>query len=448
MLLRIRFLGVLTLLVTAVALPLAARTASGSAAAVDVVRVDGVIGPATARYVLRGLDRAVRDGAQALVIEIDTPGGLMKSMDDVTRAMLNSAVPVVVYVYPHGARAASAGVFITYAADVAAMAPATHLGAAHPVSFGGAGGSSGMDQTMLAKLTNDAVAEIRGIATRRGRNAAWAERAVRQSESVTAERALQLHVVDVIAASPAELLAKIDGRNVRTAAGTRRLATRNARMVEVPMDLAEQFLSLLGDPNVGFILMTIAMYGIVFELSNPGSVFPGVIGGLALVLGFVSFAVVPVNAAGLLLIGFALVLFIADIKVPSHGVLTSGGIASFALGSLLLTGYNAPFLRISVTLVVTVTALTAAFFLFAVGAGIRAQRRRVQTGREALIGAVGIARSALAPQGTVFVLGELWKAESAGGAIPAGQPVRVTGIDGLRLNVRAARDAPAKEGLA
>jgi membrane-bound serine protease (ClpP class) len=241
MLLRTRFLAVLTLLVTAVALPLAARAASVTAPVVDVVRVDGVIGPATARYVLRGLDRAARDGAQALVVEIDTPGGLMKSMDDVTKAMLNSAVPVVVYVYPHGARAASAGVFITYAADVAAMAPATHLGAAHPVSFGGGGSSGGMDKTMLAKLTNDAVAQIRGIATRRGRNAAWAERAVRASESITAEQAVRLHVVDLIAASPAELLAKMDGRNVRTAAGTRRLATRNARVAEIPMDLGRSF---------------------------------------------------------------------------------------------------------------------------------------------------------------------------------------------------------------
>ncbi len=448
MLLRIRFLAVLTLLVTAAALPLAARTASGAGPLVDVVRVDGIIGPATARYVLRGLDRASHDGAQALVVEIDTPGGLLKSMDDITKAMLNSAVPVVVYVYPHGARAASAGVFITYAADVAAMAPATHLGAAHPVSFGGSGGSSGgLDKTMLAKITNDAVAGIRGIATRRGRNADWAERAVRQSESITAEQAVRLHVVDLIAASPTELLAKIDGRNVRTAGGTRRLATRNARIVEIPMDLTEQFLSLLSDPNVGFILMTIAMYGIVFELSNPGSVFPGVIGGLALVLAFVSFAVVTVNVAGLLLIGFGLILFIADIKVPSHGVLTSGGIASFAIGSLLLTGENEPFLRISFTLILTVTALTAAFFMFAVGAGIRAQRRRVQTGREGLIGAVGVARTDLAPQGTVFVLGELWKGDSTAGFIPAGQAVRVVSVDGLRLNVRAAEDG-SKEGMA
>src|ERR1700681_72137 len=440
---RIRRVGAVAFFVAALILALTLRAAASEVPVVDAVRVDGIIGPASARYVLRGLDRAAHDDAQAFVVVLDTPGGLMKSMDDITKAMLNSPVPTVVYVYPHGARAASAGVFITYASNIAAMAPATHLGAAHPVALGAGGGS--IDKTEMTKLTNDAAAEIRGFAARRGRNAAWAERAVRQSESITAEQALGLHVIDLVAASERELLAKIDGRTVRTAAGTRRLATRNARTVEIPMDVTEQFLSLLGDPNVGFILMTIAIYGIIFELNAPGSVFPGVIGGLALLLAFASFAVVTVNVAGLLLIGFALILFIADIKVPSHGVLTSGGIASFVFGSLLLTGEDEPFLRISLTLIVTVSALTAAFFAFAVGAGVRAQGRRVQTGREALIGALGTTRTELAPQGMVFLLGELWKAETAGAAIPAGQPVRVVGVSGLLLDVRAA-DAPRKEG--
>ena len=451
----IRLLCAFSVFVATVTLLLAAWLSSSVSAApvassqrgspvVDLVRVDAIIGPSSARYILRGLDGAGRDGAQALVIVLDTPGGLMRSMDDITRAMLNSSVPVIVYVYPHGARAASAGVFITYASNIAAMAPATHLGAAHPVAFGAGGGT--IDKTEMQKLTNDAVAEIRGFATRRGRNAAWAERAVRQSESITAEQAVRLHVVDLIAASPAELLATIDGRSVRTANGTRRLSTRYARIVEIPMDLTEQFLSLLSDPNVGFILMTIAIYGIIFELSNPGSVFPGVIGGLALVLAFVSFAVFSVNVGGLLLIGFSLILFIADIKVPSHGVLTAGGIAAFVFGSLMLTGGRAPFLRISLTLILTVAVLTAAFFAFAVGAGIRAQRRRVTTGRDALIGALGVARSELAPAGTVFVLGELWKAETDDGAIPAGQPVRIVGVKGLQLTVHA-EDVPRKEGM-
>jgi membrane-bound serine protease (ClpP class) len=401
---------------------------------VDVVHLEGVIAPATARYVIRAIREAEQDGAAALLIEMHTPGGLLKSMDDITRAMLNTKVPTVVYVYPPGSRAASAGVFITYAAGVAAMAPTTHLGAAHPVGVGGAGGQE--DKTMMAKVTNDAVAQIRGFAARHGRNADWAEKAVRESVSITETQALALHVIDVVSPDPRTLLDKIDGREVLTGAGTRRLHTRGARLVDIPMDLTEQFLALLSDPNVGFVLMTIAIYGIIFELSNPGSVFPGVIGGLALILALASFAVLEVNVAGVILIGFSLILFIADIKVPSHGVLTAGGIASFVIGSLLLTERQAPFLRISLTLIVTMAALTAAFFAFAVGAGLRAQRRKVTTGREGLVGAVGVARSQLNPEGTVFVQGEIWTAESVDGVIPAGSRVRVTQVEGLRLRVK------------
>ena len=411
-----------------------APPAAGPAPVVDVVRLNGVVAPATARYIIRAIREAEQSGAEALLIEIDTPGGLMKSMDDIAKAMLNTEVPTIGYVYPSGARAASAGVFIMYAASIAAMAPTTHLGAAHPVGIGG--GNTPEDKTMIAKVTNDAVAEIRGFAARRGRNADWAEKAVRESVSITEEQALQLHVVDLGAASPRELLAKLDGRQAPTASGKRPLHTRGARLVDVPMDLTERFLGLLSDPNVGFVLMTMAIYGIIFELSNPGSVFPGVIGGLALILALTSFAVLEINVAGLLLIGFSLILFIADIKVPSHGVLTAGGIAAFVLGSLLLTERQAPFLRISLTLILTTAALTAAFFAFAVGAGLRAQARKVQTGREGLVGAVGVARSELAPQGTVFVQGELWTAESTDGPIPAGDRVRVTRVDGLRLRVK------------
>jgi membrane-bound serine protease (ClpP class) len=411
-----------------------APPAAAPVPAVLVVRLNGVVAPATSRYIIRAIREAEQSGAEALLIEIDTPGGLMKSMDDIAKAMLNTEVPTIAYVYPSGARAASAGVFIMYASSVAAMAPTTHLGAAHPVGVGG--GNNPEDKTMIAKVTNDAVAEIRGFAARRGRNADWAEKAVRESVSITEEQALALHVIDLGAASPRELLAKLDGRGAPTASGKRILHTRGARLVDVPMDLTEQFLGLLSDPNVGFVLMTMAIYGIIFELSNPGSVFPGVIGGLALILALTSFAVLEINVAGLLLIGFSLILFIADIKVPSHGVLTAGGIAAFVLGSLLLTERQAPFLRISLTLILTTAALTAAFFAFAVGAGLRAQARKVQTGREGLVGAVGVARSELAPQGTVFVQGELWTAESTDGPIPAGDRVRVTRVDGLRLRVK------------
>jgi len=411
--------------------------ASPGISVVDVIRIDGIIGPATARYALRGIREAEQSRAEALVIELDTPGGLLKSMEDITKAMLNSTVPTVVYVWPSGARAASAGVFIAYAANVAAMAPTTHLGAAHPVGLSpGGGGAGGEDKTLMTKVTNDAVAEIRGFAMRHGRNPDWAEQAVRQSVSITEEQALKLNVINLIADGPRDLLVKLDGREMRTASGAHRLRSRDARIVEIAMDVTERFLHLLSDPNIGFILMTMAIYGIIFELSNPGSVFPGVIGGLALVLALASFAVVEVNVAGLLLIAFALILFIADIKVPSHGILTAGGVAAFVLGSLLLTERQAPFLRISLTLILTMATLTAAFFAFAVGAGIRAQARKVQTGREGLVGAVGVARSDLAPAGTVFVHGELWSAESEDGTIPAGQRVRVTRVTGLHLEVR------------
>jgi len=408
---------------------------AAAAAVVDVLHLDGVVAPATSHYVTRGLRQAERDGAAALLIEIDTPGGLLKSMEDIAKAMLNTGMPTVVYVYPSGSRAASAGVFITYAATIAAMAPTTHLGAAHPVGVGGVGGG-GEDKTMIAKVTNDAVAEIRGFAARRGRNPDWAEKAVRESVSITETQALSLHVIDLVADTPNDLMAKIDGREVSTATGKRILRTANARLVDIPMDLTERFLGLLSDPNVGFVLMTLAIYGLIFELSNPGSVFPGVIGGIALILALASFAVLDVNVAGLLLIGFALLLFIADIKVPSHGILTAGGLASFVMGSLLLTERQAPYLRISLVLILVMAGLTAAFFAFAVGAGIRAQKQRVQTGREGLVGAVGVARSELAPEGTVFVQGELWSAESADGVIPSGERVRVTRVDGLHLRVR------------
>lgn len=406
---------------------------------VDVVRLDGVVGPATARYVLRGLAEAQRVHAQALLIEIDTPGGLMKSMEDIAKALLASRVPTIVYVYPGGARAASAGVFITYAANIAAMATTTHLGAAHPVGMGPSGAA--VDKTEMTKVTNDAAAEIRGFASRRGRNGTWAEQAVRESVSITDEQAMKLHVINVIADSPRRLLQEIDGWKVQTSAGERRLQTRTARMVDIPMDVTERFLALLSDPNVGLILMTVAMYGIMFELNYPAAVFPGVIGAIALILAFVSFAVVSVNVAGLAFIALSIILFLTDIKVPSHGILTTGGIASFFFGAVLLTEYQATFLRTSMPVIVALTVLTTAFFVFIIGAGVRAQRRSIRTGREALIGALGVARSDIAPRGTVFLQGSLWSAESMGTGILAGQPVEVVGIAGLHLKVRSPENA-------
>ncbi|MBV8151768.1 MAG: nodulation protein NfeD, partial [Candidatus Eremiobacteraeota bacterium] len=423
----------------------AAKSAAAPTGVVYDLHLDGIVGPATARHIVRGLRAAERAGAQAFLIEMDTPGGLMQSMAEISKAMLNSPIPTLVYVYPSGARAASAGVFITYAANIAAMATTTHLGAAHPVAMGASGGAP--DKTEMTKITNDAVAMIRGFAERRGRNANWAVQAVRQSVSITDQEALKLHVINLIADSPRDLLAQVDGWTVKTDAGPLRLRTRDARLIDFPMDSAEQLLLLLADPNVGLILMTVAMYGIVFELSNPGAVFPGVIGIIALILAFASFAVVSVNIAGLLFLAFAVVLFIADIKVPSHGVLTAGGLGSFVLGSILLTEYQAPYLRISISVVVILALITTGFFVFVIGAGVRAQRRKVVTGREGLIGAVGVARSDLAPSGTVFLGGELWRAQSEATSIPAGHRVRVIAVKGLNLTVQptepTAKETPA-----
>ncbi len=397
------------------------------------IDVEGIIAPATARYILRAIRQAEEARVEALLIRLDTPGGLLTSMDQITKAMLNASVPIIVFVAPEGARAASAGVFITYAAHLAAMAPATRIGAAHPVGVGQGGEQ---DRTLMEKITNDAVANIRGIARRRGRNAEWAERAVRLSVSATEEEAARLHVVDLIARNVDHLLQAVNGRSVTSVEGPKRLATARARVVPLGMDITEQFLRLLSDPNIGFILMNIGIIGILAELYNPGLILPGVVGAIALVLGLASFAILEVNAAGLLLIALAVTMFIADIKIPGHGVLTFGGVVSFIFGAILLTQRQAPFLQISLQLIIGVALALAAFFLFAVGAGVRAQGAPVRSGSEGLVGAVGVARTNLEPEGMVFVLGEIWSARAEEGMIPEGQRVQVVGRDGLRVRVR------------
>jgi membrane-bound serine protease (ClpP class) len=414
---------------------LAALPAWGAPAGEVVrIRIDGVIAPSSERYLQRAIRIAEAGNAAALLVELDTPGGLLKSMEDMTRAMLNASVPIIVYISPSGARAASAGVFITYAANVAAMAPATRIGAAHPVAVG----QDGQEQTStsMEKVTNDAVAGIQAIARRRGRNAQWAEDAVRKSVSVGEEEALRLDVVDLVAPSTGELLRRVDGRTVETALGRRTLRTAGRPVRAIAMDPSERLLDLLSDPNLGLILMTIAIYGIIFELSNPGAILPGVIGAIALVLALASFAILQVNVAGLALIALSVVFFIADIKVPGHGVLTVGGVLAFLLGALLLTEHQAPFLRVSLQLAVFIALLTGAFFLYAVGAGIRAQRGRARMGQETLVGTEGVARTDLAPEGTVHVAGEMWTAHSEDGQITEGERVRVVAVDGLHLRVR------------
>jgi membrane-bound serine protease (ClpP class) len=409
----------------------AAAPARAADAPVATVRIDGVISPVTLRLVETALARAQADQAQALVIQLDTPGGLERSMRAICQRLLNAEIPVIVWVGPTGARAASAGVFITLAGHVAAMAPATNIGAAHPVAVGG-----GVDKESLRKIENDAAAFVRTIAADRGRNAEWAEKAVRQSVSITEREAVKLNVIDLVADSIPDLLAKVDGRAVKTAKGTVTLATKAAMARPIEIGVRDRFLNVITDPNVAYVLMMLGTLGLIFELSNPGAILPGVIGGISLILAFFAFQSLPINFAGVLLILFAIVLFIAEIKVVSHGVLAIGGVVAMALGSLMLYDEPEAGFRVSWLVVVPTVAVTAGIFLFALTAGVRALARRPQLGAEALVGATGTAYEALTPQGHVKLKGEIWRAV-ADRAVPDGAPVRVVAVDGLTLRVVA-----------
>jgi len=416
-------------LVLAALVLLAAAPASAAPAPVATVVIDGVISPVTLRLVESALARAKAGGAQALVIQLDTPGGLERSMRAICQRLLNAEIPVVVWVGPTGARAASAGVFITMAAHVAAMAPATNIGAAHPVSIGG-----GVDKESMRKIENDAAAFIRTIALERGRNAEWGEKAVRQSVSVTEREAVRLKVVDFVADSIPDLLTKLDGRTVKTPQGPVTLATREAVAKPIEIGFRDRVLAVITDPNVAYVLMMLGTLGLIFELSTPGAILPGVIGGISLILAFFAFQSLPINFAGLLLILFAIVLFIAEVKVTSHGVLAIGGIVAMALGSLML--YDAPEVgfRVSWRVIVPTVALTAGFFLFALTLGVRALRRRPLLGVSGLVGQTGVARGALAPEGQVSVHGELWRAV-ADRPLADGTPVTIVDVQGLTLRV-------------
>jgi len=400
---------------------------------VEWITIDGAIGPVSAQYIDEGIARAEEMDAECLVIEMDTPGGLMKSMRMICKDILAAQVPVVVYVSPSGSRAGSAGVFITLVAHIAAMAPSTNIGAAHPVGLGGEG-TSDTSKVMEQKVTNDAVAFARTLAEKRGRNADWAEKAVRESASITETEALELGVIDYIAPDRDSLLALIDGDTVEIDGREVVLATRGAKVNEVPMNWRLQLLSFLADPNIAYILLLLGIYGIFFELYNPGAILPGVVGGICLIVAFFSLQLLPVNLAGLLLIILALVMFLLEIKVASYGLLSIGGVVSFLLGSLMLFDVSIPGVKVSLSVIIPATIFTALFFLFAVGMGIRAQRRKVTTGREGLIGEVGTVVSPLTPVGTVLLHGELWKAV-ASTPVEKDQEVRVIAVDRMRLTV-------------
>lgn len=398
---------------------------------VMVITVNGVINPVSSEYIGKSIKKAVKAGAEALVIELDTPGGLDTSMRIIVKDIVSSEVPVVVFVAPSGARAASAGVFITLAAHVAAMAPGTNTGAAHPVGLG-----EKMDKTMAEKATNDAAAYIKSLAESKGRNAQWAERAVRESISATESEALKERVIDLVTKDINTLLSDIDGRKVRTALAEKVLKTKGASVIREEMSLRLRILNFISDPNIAYMLMLLGFYGLFFELSNPGSIFPGVAGGICLILAFYAFQTLPVNYAGLLLILLAIILFILEVMIVSHGVLAIGGVIAMVIGSLMLFETPGPFVRLSLYLILPAALVTALFFILTISLALKAHRRKPVTGREELIGMEGLAKTDITRDGgMVSIHGELWSAYS-GEAIAKDDRVVVEEVRNLKLKVR------------
>ncbi len=424
----------LGLIVLAFALPALARAQSG--AHVNVLTVTGAIDTWVEGYINRGISVSEQDGAQAVVILLNTPGGALNATQNITTRMLNARVPVVVFVYPQGAWAGSAGTFITIAAHIAAMAPTTTIGAAHPV----AGGGEKLEGDERDKIVNFSVAIIQNLARQRGRNAEWAAKAVRESASATAQEALELQVIDLIATDPNDLLNKLDGKTIKTVAGEFTLETRRAGLVYVDMNLAELILHTMVDPNIALILLQLGLLALVVELYNPGATFPAVVGGICLVLAFVALGNLPVNWGGVILIVMAIIAFIIDVNVNSLA-LTIGALAMFVLGALMLfTPFTPqpptmPSVSVSPWVVLITGGAMAAFFVFVLGAAVRGRRYPVLSGVESLIGATGVAVTDLNPNGIARVKSEEWVAEALEGPIKQGEAVRVVQVEGLRLKV-------------
>lgn len=409
-----------------VALP---KNSVGASNEIQVVTVADAIGPAVAEFVTKTIEGANQQGAAIVIIALDTPGGLVESMRTIVQSIFKSEIPIVVFVSPSGARAASAGVMITLAADVAVMAPGTNIGAAHPV---GAGGQE-IDGAMAEKITNDIVANIRSIAERRGRNEVWAEKAVRESASITETEALEKKVIDLIARDVEDLIAQLNGYTVPEK-GTLKLDPKNVKMVEE--DFRTKVLKTISDPNIAYILLLIGLAGLYFELSNPGAIFPGVVGGIALVLAFFSMQSLPVNSAGLLLIGLAMIFFIMEMKITSYGLLSLAGVVSLFIGTLMMFDTDNPAIRLKWQVMIPIMLLISAFFVFVAGLVFKAQIARPQSGDSGLLGQTGVVRNPLMPDGKVFVQGELWQARS-NEPLEVGTKVRVVEVIGLVLVVES-----------
>ena len=419
-----------------------------AAAPVALVAIEGAIGPATADFVGRSLARAAKEGAPLVVLRLDTPGGLDGSMRDIIRDILASPVPVAAWVGPSGARAASAGTFLLYASHVAAMAPATNLGAASPVAIGGApdagksapakdakkGAAPPPGDTMMRKVTNDAAAYIRSLAQLRGRNADWAERAVREGVSLPAAEARKLKVIDLLADSVPALLKAVDGRSVEAAGEKRKLATAGAEVRRIEPDWRTRVLSVITNPSVAYLMILVGIYALIFEFTNPGMILPGVVGAICILIAMYAFQMLPVNYAGLALLLFGIAFMVAEFWVTTHGVLAAGGLVSFAIGSVMLIDTDVPQFEIPYALIGGVTAASAAFVFLVIGVLLRSRRSPVVSGREELIGAPGEALEDIAGDGWARVHGERWRVR-ASAPLRRGQALRVTAVDGLVLEV-------------
>lgn len=400
---------------------------------VFVLKVDDAISPPISEYIHDGIEAALQENAECVVIKLNTPGGLLKSTRVIVSEILESKIPVIVYVTPSGAQAASAGVFITLSAHIAAMTPGTNIGAAHPVSL------DKVDSVMIEKATNDAAAFIRTISEKRNRNIKWAEDAVRKSLSITETEALKLKVIDLIASDLKDLLKKIDSMKVSGSFGEKVLSTKDAQIIEFEMSIGQKLLRLISDPNIAYILLMIGLYGLLFELYNPGSIFPGVIGIISLILAFYALHTLPVNFAGIALIIVGIILFILETQIVSHGLLTIGGIISFILGSIMLirTESALEVFKISYQIIIVIAILTFLFFSFAIGLGLKAQKRKTTTGIEGMIGEIGEAITDLNPEGQVKVHGEIWTAMTIDNdKIEQNSKVEVVEVQNLKLKVK------------
>ena len=413
-------------------------SSNGTEAAIEIenfysCKIDGIIEPSLANHIKKCLVLA-RDSGSGLIINMDTPGGLEASMREIITEMLNTRVPIIIYVSPEGARAASAGVFITYASDIAAMGPSTNIGAAHPVNLGG---DQEISAELMEKVTNDSVAYIKNLAASRGRNAQWAEQAVRESVSITSAEALDLGVIDLIAEDFDDLLVRLDGKTIEKLGSTFILRSANAEPVEIGMSFITRFLHIISDPNIAYIFMSLGVLGIIYEFSQPGLGISGAVGVLLLVLGLYALSVLPINYAGLGLIILAVILFIVDILMGLGGIPSIAGVVSLILGSFLLINTDAPYLRITWSLIISVGVVVSGFLIIVVRATYKAHRAQPVTGEAGIIGETGISSSALTPEGQVKVYGEIWNAESADRKrIKKGKKVTIESIEGLTLKVK------------